>query len=241
MEWDEIERAMVVVAHPDDAEFGSAGTAARLANDGKDVFYVIVTDGSKGSSDPEMTPRRLSETRREEQCAAARVTGVKDVAFLGFPDGTLEPTLDVRKAIAGAIRQYRPDVLICSNPNRDFSANVFAQHPDHLAAGEATLAAVYPTARDRLTFPELAERGLEPWAVREVWIVGAPTPDFFVDITDTIETKVAALREHKSQIDPERVGEFVPERAKQTGERATVDGQAVKYDFAEAFKRLQIP
>src|SRR5947209_728184 len=113
MEWDEIGSVLTVVAHPDDAEFGSAGTAAKLAKDGKEVFYAIVTDGSKGSSDPDMTPERLSALRREEQCEAARRTGVADVAFLDFPDGMLEPNLELRKAIAAVIRAYKPDVVIC--------------------------------------------------------------------------------------------------------------------------------
>src|SRR5947209_10774991 len=162
MEWDEIQRAMVVFAHPDDAEFGSSGTVARMTCDGKDVVYVVVTDGSKGSSDPDMTRERLTAMREREQRAAAEVLGVSDVCFLGFEDGVLEPSIGVRKAISGAIRRYRPDVVIAQNPARDLSTVIFAQHPDHLAAGEATLAAVYPSARDRMTFPELLEQGLEP-------------------------------------------------------------------------------
>lgn len=233
MEWDEIQRVLTVVAHPDDAEFGSAGTAAKLAREDKQVFYAIVTDGSKGSSDPEMTPERLAALRREEQCEAARRTGVADVAFLNFPDGMLEPTLELRKAIAAVIRRYKPDVVICQNPNRDFSHHVFAQHPDHLACGEATLAAIYPTARDRLTFPELLAQGLEPHAVAEVWLSGAPQPDFFVDITDTVETKVQALQAHASQVDGDQIGERIRDRARAVGQEAGCE-------YAEAFRRLRM-
>jgi LmbE family N-acetylglucosaminyl deacetylase len=233
MEWEEIQRVLTVVAHPDDAEFGSAGTAARLAQDGKQVFYVIVTDGSKGSSDLEMTPERLSALRRQEQCEAARRTGVADVAFLDFPDGMLEPTLELRKAIAGTIRRFKPDVVICQYPNRDFTLNAFAQHPDHLACGEATLAAVYPSARDHLTFPELLHQGLEPHAVSEVWVSGAPEPNYFVDITETVDTKIHALGAHASQVNIDQIGTRVKERAKAVGSEGG-------YDYAEAFRRLRM-
>lgn len=234
MEWDDIGSAMVIVAHPDDAEFGSAGTAAKLARDGKDVYYVIVTDGSKGSSDPAMTPERLKQIRTEEQCEAARIVGVKDVAFLGFPDGMLEPTLTLRRAITASIRQYKPDVIICQNPNRELPASIFAQHPDHLAAGEATLAAIYPSARDRMTFPELLEEGLEPHAANEVWVSGTPHADFAVDISTTINVKIAALKAHVSQVDPERIATTIPERAQQVGE-------PFGYKYAETFRRLLMP
>jgi LmbE family N-acetylglucosaminyl deacetylase len=234
MEWSDIERAMVVTAHPDDPEYGCAGSLAKLANDGKEVFYVIVTDGSKGSADPEMTPQKLIALRQKEQREATRRAGGRLVEFLGFPDGMLQPTLEVRKAITASIRRYKPDLVICQNPLRDFTISVFAQHPDHLAAGEATLAAIYPCARDRLTFPELLEEGLEPHNVREIWVSGTGVPDYFVDITDTMDTKVQALLAHESQVDVERVTQFVPDRARQTG-----SDHDMKY--AEAFKRLQMP
>jgi LmbE family N-acetylglucosaminyl deacetylase len=234
MEWNEIERALVVFAHPDDAEFGSAGTSARMAQEGKQVFYTVVTDGSKGSADPEMTPQKLTETRKREQCDAARIVGVADVSFLDFEDGMLEPTLDLRKAITAGIRRYKPDVVICQSPSRDLAATVFVHHPDHLAVGEATLAAVYPCARDRMTFPDLLEQGLEPHKVKEVWIQGTSNPDHFIDITNTIETKVRALKAHHSQVGERDVGDFVPERARQVGESR---GMA----YAEAFRRIEIP
>lgn len=233
MEWDEIERVLVVFAHPDDAEFGSAGTSAKLARDGKDVYYAVVTDGSKGSSDPDMTPERLIAERQEEQRKAAQVVGVKEVAFLGFEDGMLQPSLELRKAISATIRKYRPDVVITQSPERNFALGIGVQHPDHLATGEATLSAVYPCARDRMTFPDLAAQGLEPHAVREVWLQGTGDSDLFVDITDTIETKVEALKQHHGQVGQRQVEEFVPRRAQQTGE-----GQGMKY--AEGFRRIVI-
>lgn len=233
MEWNEITSAMVVVAHPDDAEFGMAGTSARLTADGKTVTYVVVTDGSKGSADPEMTPARLTEVRKREQREAARQAGVSEVCFLDFPDGMLEPTLEVRKAIAGAIRKYKPDVVLTQNPNRELSMRIFAQHPDHLAVGEATLAAIYPTARDRLTFPELLSAGLEPWNVKEIWISGTSDPDYFVDITSSIHLKIAALKEHVSQVEPERIEQMIPERAKQVGSQRDME-------YAEAFTRITL-
>jgi LmbE family N-acetylglucosaminyl deacetylase len=233
MEWDEIKRGMVVFAHPDDAEFGTAGTVARWSREGKEVFYVVVTDGSKGSSDPEMTAEKLVATRRSEQCEAARVLGVTDVSFLDFPDGMLQPTLEVRRAITACIRRYKPDVVIAQNPVRDLTMGLFVQHPDHLAAGEATLAAVYPCARDRMTFPELLEQGLEPYVVREVWVAGTSVPDYYVDISETMEDKVKALQAHASQLGPD-VDQFVLERARRLGEQ---QGMA----YAEAYKRIELP
>ena len=234
VEWDEIRCALVVVAHPDDAEFGSAGTVARLTEDGKDVFYAIVTDGSKGSSDPKMTPEKLRALREREQRDAAGVLGVKDVSFLGFPDGMLMPSLDVRKAITASIRMRKPDVVISQSPIRDLSGIVFAAHPDHLAAGEACFAAVYPCARDRLTFPELLQQGLEPHAVREIWVSGTANPDHFVDIRDTLSRKIQALKAHESQVASRPLDDFIPERASQMGAKAGME-------FAEGFKRIEFP
>jgi LmbE family N-acetylglucosaminyl deacetylase len=228
-----IERAMVIFAHPDDAEFGSAGTIAKWASEGVEVTYVVVTDGSKGSSDPDMTPDHLSEMRYAEQRDAARILGVAHVEFLGFEDGVLEPSIELRRAITAAIRRYRPDVIITQNPVRSFDLNAFAQHPDHLACAEAALAAIYPCARDRLTFPELIKEGLDPHAVTEVLVVGTGNPDHWIDITSTIDTKVAALKAHHSQVGGRPVEEFVPQRAKSIGEEHGME-------YAEAYRRLTI-
>jgi LmbE family N-acetylglucosaminyl deacetylase len=193
-------RGMVVVAHPDDAEFGCAGMVAQWVAEGLEVVYVIATDGSKGSADPDMSPDRLIAIRQQEQRDAAESLGVKEVVFLNYPDGYLEHTLDLRKDIARAIREHRPDRLITMAPYRSFAINAYINHPDHLAVGDATLAAVYPTARDRLTFPDLAAAGLEPHNVREVSLMGAETPDCWIDISATIDAKIAALHRHPSQI-----------------------------------------
>ena len=233
MEWDELQRAMVVFAHPDDAEFSSAGTIAKLARDGKEVVYVVVTDGSKGTSDVNVSSEQLILTRQQEQREAGRVLGVNQVEFLGFPDGMLEPSMEVRKAITASIRKHKPDLVISQSPLRDLSLGVFVQHPDHLAAAEATFAAVYPCARDRMTFPELLAQGLEPHAVHELWVVGTAQPDHFIDITDTLETKVEALLAHESQVG-ERVKEMIPQRAKSLGEPHAME-------YAEGFRRIQIP
>jgi len=233
VEWDEIGSAMVVFAHPDDGEYGSAGTAARLVGDGKKVVYVVVTDGSKGSPDRTLSRATVAELRRKEQCAAAEVLGLADVEFLGFEDGVLQPTLEVRKAIAAAIRRHKPDILIAQSPVRNLNSNLFVQHPDHLAAGEATFAAVYPTARDPLAFPDLLAEGLEPHKVRELWVAGAGDADYFVDITDTIQTKVRALKAHVSQLGERNPEEFLLERSRQVGAPQGME-------YAEGFRRIVI-
>jgi LmbE family N-acetylglucosaminyl deacetylase len=233
MDWEEIQRVAVIFAHPDDAEFGSAGTSAKLVAEGKQVFYVVVTDGSKGSSDPDISTQELVATRQKEQCDAADVIGVSDVAFLGFEDGMLEPTIPVKRAVVAAIRRFKPDVVICPSPERNLEQNVRVQHPDHLAVGEAALAAVYPLARDRKTFPDLLGEGLEPHAVAEVWVTGTTSPDFFVDITEHLDTKIRALKAHVSQVGTREVETWMPERARQLA-----SGRDMEY--AEAFKRIQI-
>ncbi len=231
---DDFSRAMVVVAHADDAEWGCAGTVARFCAEGWDVAYVICTDGSKGSDDPEMTVDMLVQMREEEQREAARVLGLSDVFFLGFPDAYLEPTLELRRGISRAIRIHRPDVLICMNPVRNLDGAGYIDHPDHFASGDAAMAAVYPAARDRLTFPELLnEEGLEPHQVREVWVMGRTEPDHVVDVTAHIETAVAALRAHRSQVDPESADRYLKEWRRR-------DGQRIGVEYAEVFKRFRL-
>ncbi|HSH80849.1 MAG TPA: PIG-L family deacetylase [Herpetosiphonaceae bacterium] len=226
----EAQRGMVVVAHPDDAEFSSGGTIAAWVDVGIEVVLVIATDGSKGSADVEMSSDHLIRTRREEQQAAAAVLGVHEVVFLGYPDGYLEHTLDLRKDIARVIRQYRPDRLITMAPYRSFTVNSYINHPDHLAVGDATLAAVYPTARDRLTFPDLAAAGLEPHKVREVYVTGAEQPDCWINIEATVARKIEALRKHVSQIaDMDAMEERVRARAAEVA-------QGHEIPYAECFK-----
>ena len=225
---------MVVVAHADDAEWGCAGTVARLCAEGWDVAYVICTDGSKGSDDPNMTVANLVKMREEEQREAARVLGLSEVFFLGYPDAYLESTLQLRKDISRAIRKHRPDVLICMNPVRNLDGDGYIDHPDHFASGDAAMGAAYPAARDRLTFPELlTEEGLEPHKVREVWVMGRTEPDHVVDVTAHVETAVAALRAHRSQVSPESADRYLKEWRRR-------DGKRIGVEYAEVFKRFRL-
>ncbi|ACZ41754.1 LmbE family protein [Thermobaculum terrenum ATCC BAA-798] len=224
-----VERGLVVVAHPDDAEFMAAGTIAKWVAEGIKMYLVVVTDGSKGSNDPNMSAEELIKIRRQEQLEAAEVLGISEVEFLGYPDAYVQHTIELRRDITRAIRKYRPDRLITMTPYRSFGINSYLNHPDHLAVGDATLAAVYPSARDRLTFPELAAEGLEPYKVREVYITGTETPDCWIDITDTINKKIESLKKHRSQVSDRDLEKHVKERAAQTAE-----GHDMQY--AEAFK-----
>jgi LmbE family N-acetylglucosaminyl deacetylase len=194
-----VERVLLVAAHPDDAEFGSGATVASWTDAGIEVEYLVVTDGDAGSANPTVDRRALAATRREEQTAAAKTLGVDRVEFLGYPDGQVETTRELRRDISRAIRRLRPDRVICQSPERrwDFLP---ASHPDHLATGEAALRAVYPDARNPFAHPELLEEGLEPFTVRELWVVAHPDPNVAVDVTDTFERKMAALKCHASQI-----------------------------------------
>ena len=212
-------RGMVVVAHPDDAEYRCAGTVARWCREGMEVVFVVCTDGSKGSSDPEMSPERLVEIRRAEQLAAGKVLGLKEVVFLGYEDSMLQPTLELRRDIVRQIRKFKPDILIAPSPMRYLQGAGQIGHPDHLAAGEATLAAVFPSARDRMTFPELLKEGLEPHKVREVLVMDNPEPDKWIDVSDTIEIAIEALKQHVSQVgDAHGDGEWMRESRRQAGE-----------------------
>ncbi len=225
---------MVVIAHADDAEYGCSGTVAKLCADGWEMTYVLCTDGSKGSSDREVTEAELSETRRVEQIEAGKALGLKDVAFLGYPDSYLQPTLEVRRDIAREIRRHKPDVVICQYPTRILDGGWGVGHPDHMAAGEATLSAVFPTARDHMTFPELLEEGLEPHKVAEVWIMGHPEPDIFVDVTEHLDTAVKALAAHTSQTGGQSYEELLPRMREWRRGRSVGKGML----YSESFKRI---
>ena len=202
---DEVSRVLVVTAHPDDVDFGCAGTIASWTSSGIKVEYCVLTDGQAGGFDPTLDRASIPRVRRAEQTAAASAVGVTDVHFLGYVDGELEPTLDVVRAITRVIRQVRPDRTLIQSPEREWTA-VGRSHPDHLASGEAAYRAIYPAARNPFAFPELAAEGLEAWTVRETWISGHPTYNHVVDVTDTFDRKMAALMEHASQHpDPEQV------------------------------------
>lgn len=233
MSEDDLLRVMVVMAHPDDAEFTVAGTVAKWAQEGREVIYVICTDGSRGSNDPGMPPERLAPIREAEQRAAAQVLGVKETVFLGYEDGTLQPTLELRRDITRAIRRYRPDIVICSDPTMRYHDN-HLNHPDHRAAADAALDAVFPSASTRWIFPELLEEGLEPYTVKEVYISGSRSPDLWVDISQTIGLKIAALKKHESQVgDWDDLEEFIKGWNEETGRE---QGMA----YAEAFKRVDL-
>jgi LmbE family N-acetylglucosaminyl deacetylase len=195
---DDVERILVVTAHPDDVDFGSAGSVARWTDAGIEVSYCICTSGEAGGFDLSVPRTTMVDIREAEQRAAGKVVGVSDITFLRYPDGRLASTLDLRRDISRVIRRVRPQRVVSQSPERNFQ-RVYASHPDHLAAGEATMAAVYPDARNPFAHPELLEEGFEPWSVAEMYLATADASDVFVDITDTFERKLEALRCHVSQ------------------------------------------
>ena len=231
--------AMVVTAHPDDAEWGCSGSVAKWTREGWDVIYVLCTDGSKGSEDRKISEKKLIAIREEEQRKAGEILGLKAVEFLGYPDGYLEPTLDLRKDISIEIRKYKPSILITTNPTRDLLGRGYIGHPDHFAAGEATLSAVFPSSRDHLTFPELIKEGYEPHKVKEVWInmfnAGNNDHLFFNPIEkQDLEKAIKALLAHKSQIsDSKRAKEFMTSRRKEVGKMCNSK-------FAETFTKFEL-
>lgn len=199
---DEVHRALVVTAHPDDVDFGAGGTIARWTAAGIEVAYCICTSGDAGGADHDETPRdEMGALREREQRAAAEVLGVRDVTFLGYPDGRLTASIELRRDISRQIRRVRPDRVLTQSPEIWWQ-RLGASHPDHRATGEAALAAVYPDARNPFAHPELlADEGLEPWTVGEMWLMAPPDErrNHAVDVTDTVEAKLAALRAHQSQ------------------------------------------
>lgn len=195
---DEVQRALVISAHPDDVDFTAAGTIATWTDVGIEVAYCIVTDGDAGGFDPSVPRAEIPGIRRAEQTAAAKEVGVADLAFLGYPDGRLVTSLELRRDLAREIRRVRPERVLCPSPERNWH-RIFASHPDHLAAGEASMAAVYPDARNPFAHPELLQEGYEPWTVLEVWMMASPTRNRWVDITDVLTRKLDALRSHMSQ------------------------------------------
>lgn len=222
--------AMVVVAHPDDAEFFCAGTVAKWAREGCEVTYVVITKGDKGSDDPSMTSEKLTLIREAEQREAGAVLGVKNYEFMGYPDGYLQHTLELRRDVTRLIRKYRPHVLLTFDPTSRFFSDTYINHPDHRVAGDVALDATFPTARDRLTFPELLMDGYEPWKVRQVWLSSFDSANVWVDISDTLALKKEAMLKHPSQLGPEIV-EFADEMAKGSGSPQGIE-------FAESFRRF---
>ncbi len=195
-----VERALVVVAHPDDLDFGAGGTIASWTAEGTEVAYCLCTDGDAGGFDPDVPRGEIAGIRQAEQRAAAKELGVEDVTFLGYPDGRLAVSIELRRDISRVIRQKRPQRILIQSPERNWE-RIGASHPDHLAAGEAAIAAVYPDARNPFAHLELAAEGLEAWTVPETWLMAGPSAaaNHWVDVTDTFERKVAALQAHVSQ------------------------------------------
>src|SRR4051812_21348529 len=209
------------MAHPDDVDFGAAGTIAQLTDSGVEVTYCIITDGDAGGFDPAVPRGQIAGIRRAEQTAAAKEVGVSDVRFLGYADGRLEVSLELRRDLSRVIREVRPQRVVCQSGERH-PLRIQASHPDHLAAGEATLCAVYPDARNPFAHPELAD--LDAWAVGETWLIGSDRVNHWVDVTDTFDRKMAALRAHVSQHpDPDALG---PMLRGWNGANATAAGMA---------------
>ena len=226
-----------VFAHPDDPDFGAGGTFAKLVKDGAHVTYAIVTDGSQGGEDPKQKDSELVAIREKEQKAAARVLGVKKVEFLGYKDGHLSPDLKLRHDIVRMIRKYKPELVITHTPGRVLDGPMGGSHPDHLAVGEATLAAVYPDSRNPRAFRSLLKEGLQPHVVKEVWIPFWTSGDHLVDISSTLDLKIAALRKHKSQVSkPGQEWDFEKFMRKRHREVGKKGG----YKYAESFKRITV-
>ena len=224
-------QVMVVTPHPDDAEYGVAGTVARWAKEGKEIIYVVCTSGDKGTSDPNMKPEELAKIREQEQLAAAELLGVREVIFLRHPDQSLEDTPEFRKEIVRLIRMYRPETVVTADPYRRY-----IWHRDHRITGQVTLDAIFPYARDRLSYPDLLDEGLQPHTVREVLLWASEDLNYRSDITDTFDVKVAALRCHKSQVgqNPSR------EVEKWLRQRHQMMAEGEDFELAEAFHRVEV-
>jgi len=224
-----------IAAHPDDLDFAASGSFATWSSQGVDVYYLLLTDGSKGSADPDMTSEKLIEIREAEQKKAAEIVGAKGAFFLRHPDGMLEVTMDLKKEICSYIRKLKPDVIVTMDPSVLYSDKYnYINHPDHRAAGQATLDSVFPLSRDRLSFPELFEQGLLPHKVKTLLLTNFDKQNFYVDITENFDKKVSALAAHASQIDDvEGVKGFM-------AQWATAAGGRIGVKYAEGFLRLDI-
>jgi len=222
---------MVVTAHPDDAEFGAAGTVARWAGEGRIIVYIVCSSGEKGTSDLNMKPEKLAKIREQEQLTAAKLLGVREVVFLRYPDQELEDTPGFRKDIVRQIRKYRPQIVVTADPYRRY-----IWHRDHRITGQVTLDAIFPYARDHLAYPDLLEEGLGPHKVKEALFWGTDDPNHRSDITKTFDIKLAALRCHKSQIGYD----LAPDVEKWLRQRAKEMAKGENFELAEAFHRVEI-
>lgn len=234
----EVSRILVVTAHPDDVDFGAAGTVAQWTRSGIEVAYGIVTNGDAGGFDTAIARDEIPAIRQAEQRAAGAAVGVSDITFLGYRDGELAVTHDLRRDISRLIRQVRPQRMLIQSPDRNWN-RIPASHPDHLAAGEAAICAVYPDARNPFAHPSLLlDEGLEAWSVPEVWLMGSPNPDHYVDITDTFPAKMAAIHAHASQLP---APEEIEGRVRQWLEMAAEQGGLPSGRLAEAFQVVVAP
>ena len=228
------ERVLVIAAHPDDIEFGAAGTIARWIGEGAEVHYVIVTRGDKGSDDPDADPEEIGRLREREQQAAAVEIGVASVEVLDEPDGQVEATLRLREQFTRAIRRHRPEIVMTHDPTVLFVNNEWVNHPDHRAVGQSAVDAVFPTARDPLNFHEHLDAGLAPWKVSQLYLWSTNEANQLVGIAGTLDAKIAALRHHASQFrDFDGIERWVRRRAEELGERAG-------YRAAEGFRRVTL-
>ena len=224
--------ALGVAAHPDDLDFGASGTFAKLAKEGAACYYLICTNGCKGSDDPNMTEEKLIEIRKKEQEEAGKVLGLKGVFFLNHNDTQLVADLELKKEIVRFIRKLKPDLVVTMDPTLVYSKRGFVNHTDHRAAGQAAIDAVYPMARDRLTFKELEKEGLKPHKVKTLYLTNFDSHNEVVDISETMEIKEKALARHKSQVSVESI--------KWVREMAHLIGKEKGYEFAEAFIKLEL-
>ena len=230
---DGTERVMIISPHPDDVDFGCSGTLARCSRRGIDLTYVICTSGDKGT-DIAIDPAQIAGIREREQLAAAEIVGARTVVFLRLKDGELENNKEFRKSLVRMLRQHRPDVVLAMDPANVSFENAYVSHSDHRAAALASFDAIYPAARNRNFFPELLAEGLQPHAVNEIYFFGTAAPNTWIDISETIETKIEALRAHKSQVEAfEDLAAWVRERFGQFGQQK---GMA----YAETFRHLVI-
>jgi LmbE family N-acetylglucosaminyl deacetylase len=224
--------AMSIQAHPDDQEFTIAGTLAKWSRAGCEIISVIITSGDSGSNDPAKDGNHkweLAELREKEQLAANAVLGIKETVFLHYPDGELEPTIQLRKDLTRLIRQFKPDTVLTGNPEAWFYGNEYVNHPDHRAAAQAACTAVFPSAGTRLIFTDLLAAGYEPHEVKQLYVHGTEKSDTWVDITDTMDIKIKALQQHVSQINPEEVGKWMTDWAEEEAK-----DKGMKY--AESYK-----
>ena len=224
---EELKRVMVIGAHPDDPEFGCGATIAKWADQGKEITYVILTNGDKGTHDPDMKPGDLAVLREEEQWSAAKALGVKEVFFLGYPDQMLENTMGLRRQVVGLIRRHRPHIIVAIDPWRPYQL-----HPDHRAAGFVSLDAIY-SARECHVFPEQFMGEISDWRVSEAYLYWAAQADYWEDVTDYVDQCIAAIKEHVSQVrNPDGVDERIRKRKAETGKEPG-------FAYAEALKRIK--